>query len=386
MTALRVAWVPRLPEDGDDGRRKRGRAGERGARPCPGVRPAAADGGPPTRPRPRPRRRRGAGHGRGALRPLGRHRLADQLRRAPGGAGPRPRRAQRRRQRGQGAAARRRGDPVQRRSSSARSGCWPSGSSCPRRRCAPTPSPPWRGWSPRWTRPRSRSSPACSGRCTPGRGRCEADTAGLERLRELNRRYPLVFLPSHRSYVDPLVLADVLAQHDFPRNHVLGGDNLRFWPLGSLAKRAGHRVHPAQLRRRPGLQARRPGVLRLPAGQALQPRVVHGGRPLADRQAPPAPARAAALRRRRRRAGPGGRRLPRARLDHLRPAARGVADGRRAGRRRQAGGGAVLARVLRPRAADAPRWAPSTSASPSRCRWPRRCRPAPTRTIRTPGG
>jgi glycerol-3-phosphate O-acyltransferase len=67
----------------------------------------------------------------------------------------------------------------------------------------------------------------------------EADTAGLARLRELNRRHPLVFLPSHRSYVDPLVLADVLARHDFPRNHVLGGDNLSFWPLGALAKRAG---------------------------------------------------------------------------------------------------------------------------------------------------
>ena len=67
----------------------------------------------------------------------------------------------------------------------------------------------------------------------------QADTAGLERLRELNRRHPLVFLPSHRSYADPLVLADVLAEHDFPRNHVLGGDNLRFWPIGPLAKRAG---------------------------------------------------------------------------------------------------------------------------------------------------
>src|SRR3954447_24821631 len=67
----------------------------------------------------------------------------------------------------------------------------------------------------------------------------DADTAGLARLRELNRRHPLVFLPSHRSYVDPLVLADVLARHDFPRNHVLGGDNLSFWPLRPLAKRAG---------------------------------------------------------------------------------------------------------------------------------------------------
>jgi glycerol-3-phosphate O-acyltransferase len=67
----------------------------------------------------------------------------------------------------------------------------------------------------------------------------QADTAGLDRLRELNRRHALVFLPSHRSYADPLLLADVLAEHDFPRNHVLGGDNLRFWPVGPLAKRSG---------------------------------------------------------------------------------------------------------------------------------------------------
>ena len=67
----------------------------------------------------------------------------------------------------------------------------------------------------------------------------QADTAGLARLRELNRRHALVFLPSHRSYADPLLLADVLAAHDFPRNHVVGGDNLRIWPLSLLARRAG---------------------------------------------------------------------------------------------------------------------------------------------------
>ncbi len=67
----------------------------------------------------------------------------------------------------------------------------------------------------------------------------QVDDAGLEKLRELNRRHALVFLPSHRSYADPLLLADVLAEHDFPRNHVLGGDNLRFWPVGPLARRAG---------------------------------------------------------------------------------------------------------------------------------------------------
>src|SRR5215469_8251203 len=67
----------------------------------------------------------------------------------------------------------------------------------------------------------------------------QVDTAGLEWLRALNRKDALVFLPSHRSYADPLLLADVLAAHDFPPNHVLGGDNLRIWPITPLARRAG---------------------------------------------------------------------------------------------------------------------------------------------------
>ena len=66
-----------------------------------------------------------------------------------------------------------------------------------------------------------------------------ADESGLAQLRELNKRYALVFLPAHRSYVDTLVLGDVLARNDFPRNHVMGGANLRIWPIGDLARRAG---------------------------------------------------------------------------------------------------------------------------------------------------
>jgi glycerol-3-phosphate O-acyltransferase len=67
----------------------------------------------------------------------------------------------------------------------------------------------------------------------------ESDEAGLEQLRELNKRHALIFLPSHRSYADSLVLAGVLARHDFPGNHVVGGSNLSFWPVGPLARRAG---------------------------------------------------------------------------------------------------------------------------------------------------
>ncbi|MEO6510909.1 MAG: glycerol-3-phosphate 1-O-acyltransferase [Nocardioides sp.] len=66
-----------------------------------------------------------------------------------------------------------------------------------------------------------------------------ADESGLARLRELNKRYALVFLPAHRSYADTLVLGDVLARNDFPRNHVMGGANLRIWPISDLARRAG---------------------------------------------------------------------------------------------------------------------------------------------------
>ncbi|WP_081512489.1 glycerol-3-phosphate 1-O-acyltransferase [Nocardia donostiensis] len=67
----------------------------------------------------------------------------------------------------------------------------------------------------------------------------ESDDTGLCALRDLNRRYPLVFLPSHRSYVDAFVLGDVLARNDFPPNHVIGGANLRFWPIGPIARRTG---------------------------------------------------------------------------------------------------------------------------------------------------
>jgi glycerol-3-phosphate O-acyltransferase len=68
----------------------------------------------------------------------------------------------------------------------------------------------------------------------------DVDTARLEELRELGRRQALVFLPSHRSYVDPLVLRTALHEHGFAPNHVLGGVNVAFWPVGPLARRSGY--------------------------------------------------------------------------------------------------------------------------------------------------
>lgn len=65
------------------------------------------------------------------------------------------------------------------------------------------------------------------------------DLDTLAGLREKNKACSLVFLPSHRSYVDPLVLAEVLRHQDFPPNLVLGGNNLSFWPVGPIGRRAG---------------------------------------------------------------------------------------------------------------------------------------------------
>ncbi|WP_076476250.1 glycerol-3-phosphate 1-O-acyltransferase [Williamsia sterculiae] len=65
------------------------------------------------------------------------------------------------------------------------------------------------------------------------------DMKTFDQLRTINKSASLVFLPSHRSYVDPLVLSEVLRSHDFPPNLVLGGNNLSFWPVGPIAQRAG---------------------------------------------------------------------------------------------------------------------------------------------------
>ena len=67
----------------------------------------------------------------------------------------------------------------------------------------------------------------------------DASTDRLKHIRELGLKHSLVFLPNHRSYLDPLVLRRVLVNYGFPPNFVLGGMNLAKWPASVLAKRAG---------------------------------------------------------------------------------------------------------------------------------------------------
>jgi glycerol-3-phosphate O-acyltransferase len=86
----------------------------------------------------------------------------------------------------------------------------------------------------------------------------DADTSALPEITELGRRHSLVFLPNHRSYLDPLVLRSVLAPAGFRPNYILGGINLAMWPVSELGWRSGlifirrstknDPVYPAMLR------------------------------------------------------------------------------------------------------------------------------------------
>jgi glycerol-3-phosphate O-acyltransferase len=67
----------------------------------------------------------------------------------------------------------------------------------------------------------------------------EVDTEALDGLRGLNRNHALVFLPSHKSYLDPFILRGALGRAGLPCNHILGGVNVSFWPMGPLLRRSG---------------------------------------------------------------------------------------------------------------------------------------------------
>jgi glycerol-3-phosphate O-acyltransferase len=67
----------------------------------------------------------------------------------------------------------------------------------------------------------------------------DVDWTALKRLQKENANKPLVFLPTHRSYADAFILTKILHSIRMPRNYVLGGDNLAFFPIGTIGRRAG---------------------------------------------------------------------------------------------------------------------------------------------------
>jgi glycerol-3-phosphate O-acyltransferase len=72
-----------------------------------------------------------------------------------------------------------------------------------------------------------------------GYRRIEYSNERLHELYMLGQQHSLIFLPSHKSNADHLVLQYALYENDFPPNHTAGGDNMDFFPVGPLIRRSG---------------------------------------------------------------------------------------------------------------------------------------------------
>ena len=67
----------------------------------------------------------------------------------------------------------------------------------------------------------------------------DVDSDGIDRVREAARKGTIVLLPSHKSHVDYLLLSFVLRKNGLMIPIIAAGDNLAFFPIGPLFRRAG---------------------------------------------------------------------------------------------------------------------------------------------------
>jgi glycerol-3-phosphate O-acyltransferase len=65
------------------------------------------------------------------------------------------------------------------------------------------------------------------------------DMGAMKNVAALAERHPVVFLPTHKSNLDHLVLQYALHERGLPPNHTAGGINMNFFPLGPLVRRSG---------------------------------------------------------------------------------------------------------------------------------------------------
>ena len=67
----------------------------------------------------------------------------------------------------------------------------------------------------------------------------DIDPEQIKALARLMRRHPVAFVLTHKTYLDLLVLALVLARHGLPLPFMFAGINLDFWGLGQWVRRNG---------------------------------------------------------------------------------------------------------------------------------------------------
>jgi len=65
------------------------------------------------------------------------------------------------------------------------------------------------------------------------------DQRGLDRLKTMSQKGPLILLPCHKSHIDYLMLSYVMYRNNMPCPHIVAGKNLSFWPMGPIFRSAG---------------------------------------------------------------------------------------------------------------------------------------------------
>lgn len=67
----------------------------------------------------------------------------------------------------------------------------------------------------------------------------DVDMDGLERVREWARKGTLIYVPSHKSHIDYLILNYILYNYHMHTPRITAGKNLAFWPMGQIFRKCG---------------------------------------------------------------------------------------------------------------------------------------------------
>jgi len=67
----------------------------------------------------------------------------------------------------------------------------------------------------------------------------EVDETSFSKIRQIAKKHPVVYVPSHKSHIDYLILSYVLYHKNFFPPHIVAGINLNFFPIGPVFRGAG---------------------------------------------------------------------------------------------------------------------------------------------------
>jgi glycerol-3-phosphate O-acyltransferase len=67
----------------------------------------------------------------------------------------------------------------------------------------------------------------------------DIDPTELARVRQWARRGPVIYVPTHKSHIDYLMLDKILFEHHMHIPRIAAGKNLAFWPMGHFFRKSG---------------------------------------------------------------------------------------------------------------------------------------------------